>query len=146
MTPHKAIEHFKWKLQNKWKPTKVDIEAFNAVKNYVVEKEKQQLIDNQLFGKLYIYLYGEFVTYYKASVMDDIPQKELHKLLDKPLKMVVESVRDRINLYEMDYHMKKNKNLKEYSELDYDELADNLRIMVNGALNEYNKDHKLKTA
>lgn len=138
MTPEKALSHFAYKLQNTWKMTEADLKAYNCLVDFVEKKQKQSLIDNQLFGKLYIYLFGEFVNYYRSTVMDNIPQKELHRQLAKPIKQMVQEVTEKLNNIEMELILKETKSLKEYKPMSYDEVAENLRVMVNGALNEFN--------
>lgn len=138
MTPNRALQHFKWKLQNSWKPTAPDIEAYNALVAYNKEQNEKTINDNQLFGKLYIYLFGQFVNYYQSTALDDIPQKELHKLLDKDLSTIVQEVTDNLNLYELKNSIEAQKH-KDYKPMEYSEVAENLKIMVNGALNTYTR-------
>ena len=150
ITIEKALYRLGGKLSNrddngKLKPfytDKFDLECFNRIVDFVEDKQKKQLINNQLFGKLYIYLYGEFVNYYNSNIMSDIPQKELHRLLCKDLRSIVQEVTDRINLNELDIDVKysqKNKTELKHNPLTYEEVANNMRLFVNGALNEYNK-------
>jgi hypothetical protein len=139
MTPEKALAHFKYKLTTSWKPTAFDLEAYNALVEFVNEKQKQQLIDNQLFGKLYIYLYSQFTNYYKCSLVDDIPQKELNKILDKPLKAIVSDLVDNNKLIDIEHYISNNNSLDGFVEVSYNDIADNLRVMVNASLNQFNK-------
>jgi len=39
MTPEKALSHFKYKLTTSWKPTAFDLEAYNALVEFVNEKQ-----------------------------------------------------------------------------------------------------------
>ena len=139
MTTERAISHFEYKLTNSWKPTKHDLEAYNALLKYIETKKKETIINNQLFGKLYIYLFGEFITYYNASIFDEIPQKELHKILDTDLRVLVTNLRDKLNLKEVEDYIIKEKSLKGFKEIEYEEIADNLKSMINGAISQYNK-------
>ena len=139
MTPERAISHFEYKLTNSWKPTKHDLEAYNALLKYIETKKKETIINHQLFGKLYIYLFGEFITYYNASIFDEIPQKELHKILDTDLRVLVTNLRDKLNLKEVEDYIIKEKSLKGFKEIEYEEIADNLKSMINGAISQYNK-------
>ena len=143
MTVNKAMERFAWRLGGgkAFQPNQNDIEAYNTIAEFIEEKEKKQIIDNQLFGKLYIYLFGEFVNYYKASVFNNIPQKELHKLLDKPIRQIVEEVKDRLNFIEMEACMKEKNNLDDYTPIEYEEIAENLKAMINAAVNQYSPKH-----
>ena len=117
-------------------PNQEDIDAMNEIIEYVDRKEKQQLVDNQLFGKLYIYLYMEFIKYYKTTVFDPIPQVELNEILDKPIKAIVSDFKDALNESELYISMdvKKDATSKIW---DYEEVAENLRVQVNAAINSY---------
>jgi len=83
MTPEKALAHFKYKLTTIWKPTEFDLEAYNALVEFVNQKQKQQLTDNQLFAKLFIWSYGQLLKYYKSSIFSKIPKSHLHDILKK---------------------------------------------------------------
>ena len=137
MTTERAISHFEYKLTNSWKPTKHDLEAYNALLKYIETKKKETIINNQLFGKLYIYLFGEFITYYNASVFDEIPQKELHKILDTDLRVLVTNLKDKLNLKDKEDYIITESSLKGFKEIEYQEIADNLKSMINAAINEY---------
>ena len=104
----------------------------------VENKEKQQLIDNQLFGKLYIFVLGEFIRYYEATPDSEIPQKELHKLLDKDLRTIVSEFVDKVNNAKL-AHVTNENDLKDYTPMQYEEAATNLRVLVNAAINTYNE-------
>ncbi len=140
MTPKRALDHFKWKFQNKWKPTEQDIEAYNTLAEYVVENSKQQIIDNELFAKMYIYMMGFMLVRYDATFFDEIPQKELHKLLNKSTKQILSDVLDIHNINDFEQVVKKNK-IKNHEPMTYKEASENLKIMVNGAINEYSPKH-----
>lgn len=141
MTIEKAMQRIGWRLGTgkPFQPNQGDIDAYNFIVEFVDKKQKQQLIDNQLFGKLYIYVFGQFMTYYKCSFDSVIPQKELHKLLDKDLRLILSDVIDKINISDMEYHLEKEKTLEGFKNAEYEEVAENLRIMVNGALNTFSK-------
>lgn len=134
----KSIDRIRWRFASgkEFKPNENDITAFNEVAEYISRKEKDNIIDNQLFGKLYIYLFGEFVNYYKATAIDTIPQQELHKLLDKNIADIVNEVKDRLNNAELEHAIKANAYDK-YKPMEYEEVAENMRIMVSAALNNY---------
>ncbi|MEM7487253.1 MAG: hypothetical protein AAF348_18750 [Bacteroidota bacterium] len=136
MNLKKSLERLKWRFGNNtnFKPNMNDVNALNEVIEYVDKKERQQLSDNQLFGKLYIYLYGEFVNYYRSNTLDPIPQKELHKLLDKDPRELIEDLKDKLNQLELEHSIKTKST---YTPVEYDEVSDNLRVMVNAALNTY---------
>jgi hypothetical protein len=137
MTPEKALRHFQFKLTTSWKPTAFDLEAYNSLVEFVNEKQKQQLIDNQLFGKLYIYLLDEFTKYYNCSIIDEIPQKELNKILKKPIRSIVNDLVENNNINDIEYYIEKNNSLEGFKPIPYDEVAENLKIMINSCINAY---------
>ena len=101
MTIKKAVEHFIWKFKNSWNPTEKDVEALNAVIEFVESKHKKQIQDFHLFAKLYIMVYAQYLERYKATIFDDIPRKELHKLLDRPTEDFIKRFTDRLNESEL---------------------------------------------
>ncbi len=147
-----AIEHFQWKFKNSWKPTPKDLEAFNTIVDFVNSKHAQQIKQQQLFGKLQVTYYGELLKYYQSTVFDSIPQKELHKQLDKSWDEIFEDFINKHQMIEMsllipkehrDKHPKELKRLgidiKSVSKLDKEETEKNLTSQINYALNQYNK-------
>lgn len=149
MTIKKALEHFEWKLSNKWQPTEKDIEAYNEIVEFTETKLKQQYNDNQLFAKLYISFYGELIKYYDTTVFDNVPQKALHKILDTPMENLIQKFLDKVNLQEQTIEHRKAKGINhprivstEDIELDaeamtYEEAEDNLTAMINMALTKF---------
>lgn len=143
MNISKSIQRLKWRFTSgkQFLPNENDIEALNEIIEYCGIKEKQQLIDNQLFGKMYIYLYWQFMIYYKCSFVDEIPQKELHKLLNKDLRTLINDVLDCNRLSELELHIKKESSLNGFKVDGYKEIADNFKIMINAAINTYSQKH-----
>jgi hypothetical protein len=90
MTPNNALKHFEWKFKNHWKPTQKDVDAYNTLYKYVKDTSEKQLKENELFAKLYIFLYGEFLVYYRQTVFDKTARKELNRILDTPMSEIVE--------------------------------------------------------
>lgn len=132
MNVKKALERLSFRFgRGNFRPNQLDVDALNELIEYVGGKEKKQLKDNQLFGKLYIFLYGEFVNYYKCTVMDNVPQKELHRVLNKDIRILVQEVADRLNMAEIASNSGQT--------MGYDEVAQNMQIMVNAALNTFNE-------
>ena len=101
MTIKRAIEHFSFKFKNVWKPTQPDVEALNTIIEFVEAKHKKQIQDYQLFAKLYIMVYAQYLERYKTTIFDEIPKKELHKLLDRPLDFFLELFTQRLNESEL---------------------------------------------
>ena len=112
MTTKKALEHFKFKFSKTWKPTKTDIEALNCLIDYVDKTNKQRFRDNDLFAKLYIMVFAQFIDKYKTDIYDDIPQKELHKLINTPIEAFLVRFTERLNKNEAHILMERKGWLK----------------------------------
>ncbi len=137
MNLSRSLKRLSWRFsKGNFTPSQEDINCLLEVIEYVDRKEKQQLIDNQLFGKLYIFVFGELIRHYEATPESDIPQKELHKILDKNLKTIVNEFTDKVNNAKL-AHVTNENDLKAYNPIAYEESATNLRIMVNAAINTY---------
>jgi flagellin-specific chaperone FliS len=55
MNIDRAISHFEYKLKNSWKPTKADIEAYNAIIEYKEKQEDINLEQNENLAKLWVH-------------------------------------------------------------------------------------------
>lgn len=53
----KAIKHLNWRFKKSWKPTKLDVEAYNSIIDYVEIQEQKTLSENESFAKLWIYIF-----------------------------------------------------------------------------------------
>ena len=78
-----------------------DINALNKIAESVELMQKQQYEANQLFGKLYIFVYMRFLSKHQATVMDTRPRKELHSILQKPMSQWIEEFKQQLNDNEM---------------------------------------------
>lgn len=101
----KAIEHFSWKLKTcwgkSWKPTQTDVEALNFIMEYANMMSKKQLTDNQLFAKLYIFAYGEYLIKHGATVFDSELRKRFNKNLARPIENLIEEFKNDLNTTEL---------------------------------------------
>jgi len=98
----KAINKITWRIGgNGWKATQNDVDAINFIIDFVNVKHKEQINNHQLFAKLYIYVYGQFLKHYNATVFDKIPEQELHKLLERPIDQFIEDFKNQLNSSEL---------------------------------------------
>lgn len=153
MTINKAIEYFQFMVSNgHWKKSPKTVEAINCVMDFVEKKHKDQFNNHQLFAKLYITYYGELLKYYRTDVFDDIPQKELHKVLDRPLERIIEDFVKKATDIEQSLQYEVNGVLKHPLQLSsdqkesieildavmtYDEAEKNLTSLINLAIDEF---------
>lgn len=169
MTPYKAIQHIHYKLSNVWKPTPKDVEAFEALRDYVAGEHKRQYRENELFAKLYVFAFSYFLKHYKTTVFNKVPQKRVNEYLDMPFSAIVERFTDFLNdseQYILIDDVLPNKHPLQYTEVENDEaikamaeilkdpeksaqltkevwkiedVAQNLEIMINNALDTFRK-------
>lgn len=97
MTIKKAVDHFVFKFNTVWKVTEHDIKALETIMEFVEDKHKKQFNDYQLFAKLYVMVYAQFLERYNTTVFDEIPQKELHRYLEQPLERIIQRFTDKLN-------------------------------------------------
>lgn len=80
-----------WKLKERFKskkaflPSKFDKRCLNSIINWINDEKKRSLENNRLFAKLYIYFLNQNIDKFETTVFDDIPQKNLSRLLNMPL-------------------------------------------------------------
>ena len=93
----KAIEHFKWKFENVWKPTPDDIKAYKAIIQYKEIQDSHNLSQNESLAKLWIFTLMSLnrTEMYSAEraiqVIDEILQKSVYEWcqdLHKNIKML----------------------------------------------------------
>lgn len=83
----KAIQRIAWRFSSdkSFKPNENDIDSVNCLIDWVNRQRSETIKNNQLFGKLYIYLLNQGIRHYEATVFDSIPKKELSSILNLPL-------------------------------------------------------------
>ena len=102
MEVRKALNRIAWRFggngnKNPFPVNENDIEAFNAIAKSFKSYQEQQFQQNQLFAKLYIFVYMRFISKMGATVMDNEPRKAMHKILEKPIKYWIEQFKDEMN-------------------------------------------------
>lgn len=143
MNISKSLQRLKWRFTTgkPFSPNHNDVNALNEVIEYCGRKETDQIMDNQLFGKLYAYLYSEFVGHYHATTLSNIPQSELNKLLVKSTREIFQKSIDRLNEAEMEYCINNTGSLDSYKPISYDDFSEQMKTMINAAINTYSPKH-----
>jgi len=165
MNIYKALEHFEWKLKNHWKPTKKDIEAYNAIIDFKELQETKNLSENELFAKMWIHqlILLSRCNMYDGKrcleVLDEILSKSVYHwcemLKEEMWLMKYNSIgndkypinsQDEYNLTEL--HKRKDKIIKEYSEqlkealvteITIDEVISFVKKQITLAIDKYEK-------
>lgn len=138
MTIKKAVDHFIWKFKNKWTPTQPDAEALNTIMSFVEEKHQKQIQDYHLFAKLYIMVYAQYLEKYKTTIFDDVPRKEINKLLSLPTEEFIQRLTKRLNESEL-YSLFDEINVKlEHPALKTDDCKEKENKSIENALKDKN--------
>lgn len=161
-TINKAINRLQWRLKNGWKANQNDVDAINFIIDFANIQQTENFESNELFAKLYIFAYKDYLKKFKGTVFDEVPKKELHKFIDKSLETHIIEFKDFLNLSEQyerlnefesiktyPKHLKNNsvsfsKNeSKEVLEIinnevwDYETVRDNLTTQINNVIVAY---------
>lgn len=150
------LKRLHWRISgNGWKANEKDLEAFNGIVEHLKRQEEENIIENEQFAKLYIYLYLEFLRYFNCTVYEKQPEKTIQSILKRDLSTLLEDLTYTINqqnLYDKLKDMgfvfghplqlkgdvkKKNIEIMERSEgekFTKEEVSDNITAMVNTAL------------
>lgn len=90
----KAGERLLWRFQKdangnfkSFVPNDNDVAALKCVLAWVNRNTSENVKNNQLFAKLYIYFLTQGIRYHETTVLENEVQKELSKILDKPLQL-----------------------------------------------------------
>ena len=142
MTIKTALDRIFWRFQN-INGNITDQKALDTLADFVNDKHNKQLQDNEMFAKVYIFMYSYFLKRYNTDIYDTIPQKELHRYLDQPLERIVE--RFRVKMNEKEYELqgtiehpaigKSTSDFKE--EWDYETTKEHLELIINIAIDEF---------
>ncbi|TNJ44520.1 hypothetical protein KFZ70_00630 [Tamlana fucoidanivorans] len=104
-----AINRIKFRVNNKhWKANETDKQAINTIIEFVNQKHKNQINANELLAKLYIHHYSYLNRKYRSNIYDELPIKELHKLLEMPLAVHIQKFTDELNSLEVENLFIKN--------------------------------------
>ena len=142
MTLEKALQRLKWRITDgkNYKPNQGDAESYNAIVDYVQDQRKNTIVDNVLFTKLYIFVFTNFMRHYECTAYDDIPQSELHKVLDTKMNTLIQKFMEVNDTYELS-RVKDEKGLHQYAPISFEECVENLKILTTESINEYSPKH-----
>lgn len=152
-----ALNRIVWRVKSIKNANNTDIEALKTLIEFIENTDK--INDYSLFAKIYVTFYGELLQYYKTSVFDPSPQKDLHRLLDQSWERTVEKFVKKANDMEVYVRFKeagisdkhpmlktdeeKRKDLQKFQLeftdpiMTYEEAEQNLKALINLALNKY---------
>jgi hypothetical protein len=133
----KAVQRFGWNInQGRLKANENDIEAYNTIVDYVKEKQSSQIINQELFAKLYIHVYGQFLIHYNSDVFNQEPKKELNKILFRSLDDCISEFYTLINQIKVDRDVLNAKEVQDIQKIkitpyNEDYVSNNIIEQVN---------------
>ena len=94
MNIDKAISHFEYKLKNSWKPTKADIEAYNAIIDYKETQDNIAVAQNESLCKLFIH---QFILMCQTKLYtSETALKSINDILNQSVSSWVDTLRNEI--------------------------------------------------
>lgn len=126
-----------YKVLSNAKLTPQERQGLAVVGDFIPKALDHYAAVNGPYLKLYCYLFGEFCRYYKVTPEDTRAQVELHRLLDRPLELIMEEAMDHINLVKIEQAAEKGRVLKASQEYQLEEFMDNLKAQAAKALLQY---------
>ena len=89
----KAINRLQWQFGRgkAFTPNTTDIDAINFIFEWIENQKNINVLNQELFFKLYIYQLNQEIVKNKSTVFNDLHQKELSRLLSLPLEMFFKS-------------------------------------------------------
>ncbi len=107
---YKRFKDAKESRYSSFKVNDNDFKALLDVVGYIDILIDEKVAKNTLFAKLYIYQLNQMMLIYGTDVLEDIPQKELSKILDTPLEYYFKAFHDKIKVRDNDKIIHKLKN------------------------------------
>lgn len=88
-----AGERLLWRFKQgkAFKPNDLDLDALKCLLSWVNRQTSENISNNQLFAKLYIYHLTMNIRYYETTVLNEFPVGDLHRLLSRPLSSFYKS-------------------------------------------------------
>jgi hypothetical protein len=165
MNINKALEHFKFKFQNSWKPTPRDIEAYNAIVEFKTLQETKNLSEHETLAKLWIHqmvllsrtklysgersiqvideILNKSVYDWCVILQNEIPLMRFQSIGNIKYQLTEESVLNRTKLRErdkniIDNHSKELRDALVY-EISEDDIIKFVERQITRIINKYEK-------
>jgi hypothetical protein len=95
MTIEKAMQRIVWRVSNgTHTPNQNDIEAVTIVAEWINRQKAQEIQQNRIFAKMYVYCFINELQFYQNL---KFAQKKLHEILKTPLIQLYEKFKDKLN-------------------------------------------------
>lgn len=122
MNIEKALSHFEWKFKNSWKPTKKDIEAYNAIIEWKEIQESITLSENELLAKLWI---AKLITLSETKMYSgERSIQVIDEILNKSVYEWVCILHSKLNIMRFNALLNENDILNQIDILKHDKWLD----------------------
>lgn len=97
-----AVNRIFWRFggngnKNPFPVNESDVEAYNRIKEYVAEKEKEQFANNELFAKMFIFMYMRILEQDGSGILNNFARKKICGFLKKDLSEIIQLFTDSLN-------------------------------------------------
>lgn len=138
----KAVQRIGWRIKERhWKCNQNDLDAYNFIVDYVEKQNEMIQNANELFAKMYIHIYGQYLMSYGANPSSEIPKKVLSREVAKDINEHIQEFYDLTN--EVNFIKKvDSKDLKELTiddmkEFNYEFIERNLLEQINEVIQKH---------
>lgn len=98
MTIEKAMQRIVWRVSNgNHTPNQNDVEAVTIVAEWINRQKTQEIQQNRLFAKMYVYCFIHELQFYQDL---KFAQKKLHEILKTPVIDLYGQFKDKLNFVE----------------------------------------------
>lgn len=138
----KAVQRIGWRIKEKhWKCNQNDLDAYNTIVDYVETQNEMIQNANELFAKMYIHIYGQYLMSYGANPSNEIPKKILSKEVAKDISEHIQEFYDLTNevnfIKKVDSKDLKELTLDDMKEFDYEFIERNLLNQINEVIQKH---------
>lgn len=99
MTIEKAMQRIVWRVSNgTHTPNQNDVEAVTIVAEWINRQKTQEVQQNRLFAKMYVYCFVNELQFYQNL---KFAQKRLHEILKTPLIQLYNDFKNKLNDVEL---------------------------------------------
>jgi len=99
MTIEKAMQRIVWRVSNgNYTPNQNDVDAVTIVAEWINRQKTQEIQQNRLFAKMYVYSFINELEFYKDIKFAQI---KINETLKTPLIQLYNNFKDRLNAVEL---------------------------------------------
>lgn len=104
MTIEKAMQRIVWRVSNgNHTPNQNDVEAVTVVAEWINRQKTQEIQQNRLFAKMYVYCFINELQFYQDI---KFAQRKLHEILKTPVIELYGQFKDKLNNVEYNSFLK----------------------------------------